>query len=147
MAETYTQLYIQLSFSVRTVGSMISEDWCEELKKKISEIITTRGHKSVAINTTATEVCCVIGLNPYMSLSDLVRYIKKRSARFVNSQKFTDSEFQWQEGYLAFSCTYPEKMTTNIVGGIAKTGMELLISEKFYKNRSVTSNYLFDLLF
>src|SRR5690606_32595136 len=45
----------------------------------------------------------VIGLNPNQSISDLMRLVKGDSSEFINKEKLTLVEFQWQSGYSAFS--------------------------------------------
>jgi putative transposase len=44
-----------------------------------------------------------IGLKPNIAISDLVSDIKANSSAFITENKWTKSEFSWQEGYGAFS--------------------------------------------
>ncbi|MDP4282257.1 MAG: transposase, partial [Bacteroidota bacterium] len=45
----------------------------------------------------------LLGLNPNMSISDLVRDIKRSSSLYINSNKLINKRFTWQDGYCAFS--------------------------------------------
>ncbi len=53
------------------------------------------------------------GMKPNCNLSDLVREIKKASNSFINEKKLTETNFQWQEGFGAFS--YSQSHIDNVV--------------------------------
>ncbi|MEA5425728.1 IS200/IS605 family transposase [Arcicella lustrica] len=103
MAGTFSQIYIQVVFAVRSRNSLIHSTWEEELYKYISGICKNKGQKLLAINGMPDHIHILIGLKPSSCLSDLVREIKKSSNDFINEKRFTTSKFQWQEGYGAFS--------------------------------------------
>jgi REP element-mobilizing transposase RayT len=48
----------------------------------------------------------LVGLRPYMAISDLVRDIKTGSSGFVNEKKWVKGKFSWQTGFGAFSHTH-----------------------------------------
>lgn len=116
MADTYTQLYIQLVFAVKGRASLIKEEWEDELYKYITGIVQNRRHKMLAINGMPDHIHIFVGLNPADSISDLVREIKKSSNSFINEQKFTKVSFQWQSGFGAFS--YSRSALDNVVNYI-----------------------------
>ena len=103
MANTYSQLYIQLVFAVNGRQQLIHKNWKGELNKYISGIITNQGHKSINVNGMPDHIHALIGLNPSKNISDLVREMKSESSNFINNQKFTFKKFNWQGGYGAFS--------------------------------------------
>lgn len=45
----------------------------------------------------------LVGINPAISISDLVRDIKAGSSNFINERKWVKGRFNWQEGFGAFS--------------------------------------------
>ncbi len=49
-----------------------------------------------------------IGMKPSCCLSDLVREIKKSSNVFIKEKKFSKFQFNWQEGYGAFSYSHSQ---------------------------------------
>lgn len=106
MAGLYSQIYIQVVFSVKGRQSMISYKWEEELYKYITGVITEKDQKLLAINGMPDHIHILIGMRPSCRLSDLVREIKKASNKFINEKKFTKTKFQWQEGYGAFSYSH-----------------------------------------
>ncbi|MEX2350199.1 MAG: IS200/IS605 family transposase [Flavobacteriaceae bacterium] len=103
MANTYTQLYVQVVFAVQGRVSLIHPHWEEELYKYITGIVQNRKHKMLAINGMPDHIHIFIGLHPGDSISDLVREIKKASNSFINEKKYSKLPFQWQSGYGAFS--------------------------------------------
>ena len=47
-----------------------------------------------------------VGFKPVISISDFVKEIKVESNEFINSKKWTNQKFSWQEGYGVFSYSY-----------------------------------------
>ena len=113
MAGTFSQIYIQIIFAVKYRQSLIHADWEEELYKYITGIITNKGQKLLAINGMPDHIHIFIGMRPSCCLSDLVREIKKASNDFIKEQKFTKFDFQWQDGYGAFS--YSHSSLDNVI--------------------------------
>ena len=100
---TFSQIYIQVIFALQGRDSLIQASWEEELYKYISGIIRNKGQKMLAINGIPNHIHMLIGMKPSCCLSDLVREVKKSSNGFVKEKKFTRCNFQWQEGFGAFS--------------------------------------------
>ena len=86
MANTYSQLYIQIVFAVKGRQNLISNDWQEELFKYITGIVTNEEQKLIVINGMPDHIHILIGLKPNKALSDLVRDIKANSSRFINEK-------------------------------------------------------------
>ena len=103
MASTYTQIFIQIVFTVKGRQPLLSKEWRASVFKYISGIITEKGHKAIIVNGVADHVHCFIGLKPSMSISDLARDIKNNSSKYINSNGFLSKKFEWQVGYGAFS--------------------------------------------
>ncbi len=93
MANTYTQLYVQVVFAVQGRISLIHPHWEEELYKYITGIVQNRKHKMLAINGMPDHIHIFFGLYPGDSISDLVREIKKASNSFINERKFSKYPF------------------------------------------------------
>jgi len=103
MANTYSQIYIQIVFAVKNRIALIRPDWETELFKYITGIVQNKGQKMLSINGTSNHIHFFIGMKPTCCLSDLVREIKKSSNTFIKEKKFSKFNFQWQEGFGAFS--------------------------------------------
>lgn len=103
MANTYTQIHIQVVFTVQNRDCIIQETWKDELYKYISGIIHNHSHKVLAINGMPDHVHILIGMRPTQSLSDLMQDVKGDSSKWINQKRFTKGKFSWQEGFGAFS--------------------------------------------
>lgn len=103
MSNTYSQLHIQFIIAVKGRQNLLHKNWREKVFKYIAKIIKDRGHKSIIVNGIEDHVHIFVGLNPSMSISDLVRDIKSNSSRFINQQQWIRGKFAWQSGYGAFS--------------------------------------------
>lgn len=103
MANTYTQIYIQVVFAVSGRLSLIRGEHKEEIYKFITGIVRNDGHKLISINGMSDHLHILVGLKPDMALSSLVRDIKSNSSNFINERRFSHGKFNWQEGYGAFS--------------------------------------------
>ena len=108
MANTFTQIYIHIVFSVKQRESLIQNEWREELHKYITGIIQNKDHKLLAINTMPDHIHIFIGMKPDTSLSELVRDVKANSSKWINEKKFIKTKFQWQEGFGAFSYSHSQ---------------------------------------
>jgi REP element-mobilizing transposase RayT len=103
MANTYTQIYIQVVFAVQGRQCLIQPDHKEEIYKYITGIVTNQGQKMLQVNGVADHVHLLIGMKPSIALSDLVRDIKAGSSKFINENRWIKGRFNWQEGFGAFS--------------------------------------------
>jgi REP element-mobilizing transposase RayT len=135
MANTYTQLYIQIVFAVQGRQSLILKQHKDELYKYITGIVQgeERGHKLLAINGMPDHIHLFVGLNPKQALSDLVRDVKASSSGFIKEKKWLAGKFSWQEGYGAFS--YSRSDITNVIKYIAH-------QEEHHSRRTFKQEYL-----
>ncbi len=103
MGDTYTQLHIQLVFAVKHRNNFIQPAWEEELYKYITAVIQNDRHKMLAINGMPDHIHIFIGLNPAISISGLVKDIRRASNNWIKEKGFIKGKFEWQAGYGAFS--------------------------------------------
>ena len=102
MANTYTQIYIQIVFAVKGRQNLISKENREELHKLITGIVSIRNQKLFAVFAMPDHVHILVSISPTVTISDLVRDIKAGSSKFINEKGWTNGKFNWQEGYGAF---------------------------------------------
>jgi putative transposase len=108
MANTYTQIYLQLVFSPFGHENVIPLKHKEELNKYTTGIIQNRRHKLLAINFMPDHVHIFISYNPSQPLPDLMTDIKANTDKFINENKWIPGNFKWQKGYGAFSYSHPQ---------------------------------------
>ncbi|MFV0590759.1 MAG: IS200/IS605 family transposase [Draconibacterium sp.] len=113
MADTFSQIYIQVVFAVQNRKALIQPEWEEELNKYITGIVQNKGQKMLAINGTPNHIHFFIGMKPNCCLSDLVREIKKSSGAFIKEKQFSKFQFRWQEGFGAFS--YGQSQLSDVI--------------------------------
>ncbi len=106
MANTYTQIYIQIVIVVRGRHCLIPDEKKENLYKYITGIIQNKKHKLISINGIQNHIHILIGLNPAEALADLIKEIKRCSTNFINERKWARGKFSWQNGYGGFSYSH-----------------------------------------
>jgi len=116
MSNTFSQIYIQVVFAVQNRKAQIKLTWENELYKYITGIVQNKGQKMLAINGTSNHIHFLIGMKPSCCLSDLVREVKKSSNSFIKENHFTPANFNWQEGFGAFS--YSQSHLTTVINYI-----------------------------
>jgi putative transposase len=101
---TFTQLHIHMVFAVKNRECLLHKSQREELFKYTSGILENKKCKSIIINGFSDHIHIFTGLNPTVSISDLVHDVKSSSSAFINSEKkWFRGKFYWQDGYGAFS--------------------------------------------
>ena len=108
MANTYTQIYIQIVFAVEGRQNLIDPNHNDELQKYITGIVTAQRQKLIAINNMPDHAHVLIGQRPDSDLSDLVGDIKSGSTNFINRNRWVRGRFSWQEGFGAFSYSHSQ---------------------------------------
>jgi hypothetical protein len=116
MANTYTQIYIQVVFAVEARQNLIQSDRNEELQKYISGIVTRPRQKLLAIHGMP-----------------LVGDVKTGSSNHINEQKWVNGRFSWQEGFGALS--YSHSQLSDVIGYIQN-------QEKHHAKKSFREEYL-----
>ena len=133
MANTYTQIYIQIVFAVKGRQNFIAKENREELHKFITGIVTNRGQKLFAVFAMPDHVHILVSIGPTILISDLVRDIKAGSSKFINDNNWINGKFNWQEGYGAFS--YSKSHVNNVISYIQN-------QENHHKKESFREEYL-----
>ena len=108
MADTYTQLYVHIVFSVKGRHALIPKHHKPELRKYITGIITNKKQKLIQINSMPDHIHILVGMTPNVALSGLVKDIKVNSTRFINQKRWTMGQFAWQERFGAFSYSHSQ---------------------------------------
>lgn len=113
MANTYTQMYVQIVFAVLGKTNVIREINREELEKYICGIISNNKCKPLAIYCNPDHSHILLGLHPTIAVSDLTRDIKSSSSKFINNKKWVMGKFAWQDGFGSF--TYSKSQIDGVV--------------------------------
>jgi len=103
MPNTYTQLFIQIVFAVQGRHNFIQLHYRELIHKYITTVIQNDKHKMLAIFCMPDHLHMLVGLNPAISISDMVLDSKRASTNFLKEEGYVNDSFHWQKGYGAFS--------------------------------------------
>lgn len=133
VANTYSQIYIQIVFAVSGRENLIGVEWKTHLYKYITGIVKNHEQKLIAIGGVADHIHILLGVEPNMKISDIVRDIKANSSRFINEKRFVRGKFRWQEGFGAFS--YSRSQVDSVVKYIQN-------QEEHHAQQSFRNEYL-----
>jgi len=109
MADTFTDISIQLVFAVKNRNSLIENLWREPLYQYMTGTIQHYGHKMLRINGMSDHVHIFIGYNVNQLIPDLIKEIKTASNKYIRDKKLTRYKFEWQSGYGAFSYSHSDR--------------------------------------
>src|ERR1700694_3119458 len=100
MANTYTQIYIHLVFSVKHRECLIPKQHQEELYRHMSSIIAKIGQKPLAIGGMPDHIHIFYGMSANSCPSDVARDVKANASRFIKQKGWIrHGAFGWQEGF------------------------------------------------
>ncbi|HTE33328.1 MAG TPA: transposase [Chryseolinea sp.] len=133
MADTYSQLYVQIVFAVKGRENFLNPAWRGELHKYIGGIILGKKQKPFIVNSALNHIHILYGYRPGDRISDTVRDIKNNSSNFINDKKFLRGRFSWQEGYGAFSYSYSD---------IDRVYQYIANQEEHHKKKTFKEEYL-----
>ena len=103
MANSYTQLYVQIIFSPLGRQNLIYNRVKNDIYKYIVRIIKKKNQKPMIIDAMPDHVRIFLGFSPYIAISNLVRYIKSNSTNFINNNKLIPGKFSCQKGFGSFT--------------------------------------------
>ncbi len=102
MANTYTELFVQMIFAVTNRQNLIIEPYREELQKYMTGIVSQKNQKLISIYCNPDHTHVFASMKPDKSVASLVNDLKSNSSSFIK-ERFGLNNFSWQSGYGAFS--------------------------------------------
>ncbi len=133
MPNTYSQIYIQVVFAVKGRQNLINKSHREDLHKYITGIVQKRKQKMLSVFCMPDHLHFLAGIQPSIAVSDLVRDVKAGSSNFINTNQWIKGQFNWQEGFGAFS--YSRSQIDNVIKYI-------LNQEEHHKKKTFKEEYL-----
>lgn len=133
MANTFSQIYIQIVFAVKRRQNLMHKGWRDELHKYICGIVNGKEQKVYAIGGVEDHIHILVSIKPQMAISDLVRDIKANSSKWINENGFVRGRFEWQAGFGAFS--YAKSQLDNVIKYINN-------QEQHHKKQTFKAEYL-----
>lgn len=103
MANTYTQINVQLVFVVKGRNCILKQSFRSDVFKYIHGILKETGQFPLATNGYLDHVHTFFELNPKNSISEIAQIVKANSSKWINESNFIGNKFSWQVGYGGFS--------------------------------------------
>jgi len=99
----YTKIWIHLIWSTKNREKIITKELRKVLLEHIIENAKLKGIFIKVINCVNDHVHLLISLGREQSISKVVMLIKGESSNWVNKNKLTKGQFEWQDEYIAVS--------------------------------------------
>jgi len=106
MGQSLSQLYVHLTFSTKDRNPDIKEIWELKLYTCINSVFKRFESPVLMINSVSDHVHILFALSKDYALSTLVDAVKKESAEWIRCIGHTNKDFDWQDGYGAFSVSH-----------------------------------------
>jgi REP element-mobilizing transposase RayT len=103
MANTFTQLYVQMVFAVKNRQSLILDENKDKIEKYIWGIASNIKCNPISIYCNPDHVHLLVSIKPVVRIVDAIRDIKSFSSRYINENQLTGKHFEWSTGYGAFT--------------------------------------------
>ena len=103
MANSFSQLYVQMVFAVKNRQAFILPESREKVEKYICGIASNIKCKPISIYCNPDHTHLLVSIKPVTCVADAVRDIKSFTSRHINEEQLLKGHFEWQTGYGAFS--------------------------------------------
>jgi putative transposase len=103
MANSYHQIHLQFVFAVKYRHAVLHKDLRNNVFGVIGKLINENKCKTIIVNGIEDHVHALVGLQPVVSVSELMKAVKSKSSKYINDNHLTPERFEWQEGYGVFS--------------------------------------------
>jgi putative transposase len=108
---TYTQILYHIVFSTKERERVLSGERIEEFFRYTWGIVKNNHSHLYRINADADHVHLLSSLHPSVCLADFVKDIKTGTSKWIKEERVFRSFHHWQEGYAAFTLSYPQRDT------------------------------------
>ena len=102
MAQTLVALLVHVVFSTKNRANLIAPDVETELYSYVGGILRERGSRLIAAGGTSNHVHLLISLSKNDALPAM-QELKKSTSKWIKTRDGCSADFQWQEGYGAFT--------------------------------------------
>jgi REP element-mobilizing transposase RayT len=103
MSQSLAKILVHIIYSTKHRQALLPATFYEDLKKHTFGICQEQKCHLIAMNNVSDHVHLLVDLHRTEALADLVMHIKKGSSRWLKEQGPQFREFEWQNGYGAFS--------------------------------------------
>ena len=130
MPHTYTNLVFHIVFGMQGRVALIRPEFRTELYAYIGALIKEKGGVPIIVNGVSDHIHILLELPPSVSISDVMRFVKANSSRWMK-ERF-GLPFAWQKGFGAFS------VSRSVVPAVSRYILE---QEKHHLSRDFQSEF------
>jgi putative transposase len=112
MANTYKNILIHYIFSTKYHKKLISSDLQERLWAYMGGIARENNMKALAIGGVEDHVHLLLSIPTTLSVAKAIQLIKGGASKWVHDTYPNYKDFNWQEGYGAFSISVSQLTNT-----------------------------------
>jgi len=106
MGSTFLSLNFHIIFATKHRAPQISAEWRSRLHEYLGGAINGQGGRSQGVGGVEDHVHLLVALKATHCLADFMREIKRQSSIWVH-ETIGQLDFNWQEGYAAFTVSPP----------------------------------------
>lgn len=103
MPQSLVSLLVHVVFSTKHREPLIAPEIEADLFKFMAGVLKNHDSRLLAANGTANHVHLLISLSKNVALSHLIQELKRSTSRWVKTRGLKFRNFQWQDGYGAFT--------------------------------------------
>ena len=103
MSQSLSKIYIHLVFHVKSTSPRISEEDTQHLHAYIGTAINKLGCSTIIMGGTGDHVHALFVLSREVTISQVVKEIKRSSSMYLKKLNSSYNHFAWQNGYAVFS--------------------------------------------
>jgi len=111
MSHTYCCSFLHCVFSTKDRRKSISPDIQPRLWPYLGGIARNHGIRALSIGGSDDHVHILLSIPSTITIADAMRIMKSESSRWMH-QEYARQDFEWQEGYGAFSIGHSQLKTT-----------------------------------
>ncbi len=103
MSQSLAKLWVHLIFSTKGRHPWLRDPVRESLHRSVATVFQNLGCPAIIMNSVTDHIHILFELGRTMSISEVVKEIKKSSSRWLKTQGAEFAVFEWQAGYGAFT--------------------------------------------
>jgi len=96
-------LFVHIIWSVYNRKALLGKPIRHVLFAHMQKNAEENGIKILAVNGVEDHMHCLVQLHPTQNLSVVIKAIKNESFHWLNENKLLQENFEWEEGYAAYS--------------------------------------------
>jgi len=132
MPHSYCSAFLHCVFSTKDRRNSIAPDLRERVFPYIGGIARENDMKALAVGGTADHVHLLLSLPATMAVAKAVQLVKGGSSKWVHDTFPSRRDFEWQEGYGAFSVS---------ISHVSKTIAYINAQEKHHKKTTFQEEF------